>query len=275
MSLQFLSLTEENIPYEKITTEIVPKITKFILEINGIRKQVMENNFMNPEMQQESIRKMKLISDIIDIYKSPTVLRMIKEFVDEKEKVDHSHESNKKRREMIERARSDDSITRMFEFFNLNSPSPDTTIQKHEQEQSDSDFDSEVSEDEYHQEEFALMIANSYENIKNHSMIGNLFNVERSHECELRTPEINEEETEEKTSVEEEGKMSVNGEKTLITEKVDGTSVSASVSAPVSAPVSVSVPEVLVPTSISIPELMTNPKTNIVQNSTTDIFQNQ
>lgn len=185
MSIQFLSFTEGDIPQEKIIAELLPDVNKFILDMYNVKKQITEK-IENPNERQDIIAKFKLIVDLSEIYKNPNTLRMIKEYQDEKERErKRAAEIELRRQEMLRSPRRDNGDFfdgGLFNFWN------NRNNNRNNDDVSDDDINSDVSENEYHQDQMDKMLSRAYTGIKRNSTLRKIVGVERSYVCEIEKP---------------------------------------------------------------------------------------
>jgi hypothetical protein len=179
LTLQFFSLTEENIPQERINAEIIPVINNMILEMCAVKKKIKAGKFDDANDESDTIIKMKVIFDLCAIYKNPMHIRMIKEAQEaqeERERLEkQKNEAEIRRRENM---RTFDSATNLLDFWN----SGNKFSQFNKDKESESDVDSklsDISDNELDNEEIDRMIDKSYTSIKKNSTVYRMTCVQR------------------------------------------------------------------------------------------------
>lgn len=180
-NLNFLTLDDVDISDSKILTEYIPLINKHLLEINDIKKRFRDNvnnvnnvNNADPIVfadKSSLIKKIKLIVDLISIYNNPNIFMLIKQYTDEK-----THELESKRR--------DDELekNRQNFFKNHNNISRRDAFYSSSEEEVLSD----VSEDEFEKDKVKKMLDEGYEDIKNHSMLMNNYDIKKHCYCSIQ-----------------------------------------------------------------------------------------
>src|SRR5438874_1813022 len=82
MTITFNSLSDETIPEEKIRSEYIPKINKYIIEWYEIKRMMMD-----PEKRASVLDKFKLIVDLLQIYELPDFIKFVKDLLEEREQI--------------------------------------------------------------------------------------------------------------------------------------------------------------------------------------------
>jgi len=107
--LHFYSLTSSDIPQAQIDHELIPKVSKCLLELYNIKKSILEqNNKPNQEQEQkeEIMNNFKLLMDLIEIYENKEVIGLIKDILEEKQKAKDEEaekkENDKRKQDMLE-----------------------------------------------------------------------------------------------------------------------------------------------------------------------------
>lgn len=175
MDRQFLSLSDKDIPDDKIKNEMIPKINVFIKDIYNIKKDVVKSK----EDKAKNLQKFKLVMDVIELFQDPNLLKFVKEFKEEQERERKRQEELKKRRESMTTYNSH-SIFDNFLNFNAESSSDE------------SERRSDISEDEFEQDGFREMLDREYANIDTHSVLKQRIGITRVYTAEFDAEGSNE-----------------------------------------------------------------------------------
>lgn len=173
MALHFLSFSDEELSQEKITKELLPKINKFLFDAYNDKKSYTDGT---PEDKKVTLSKIKLLVDIADIYANPSSLRMVKDYLEEKERERlRAIDAERKRREREMNNNSGIFGSGFFNYFNNN----------RRDDSEDEELTSNVSEEDHHQQEVNTMLEQSYINISERSSIGQMLEIKRTYLCEF------------------------------------------------------------------------------------------
>ena len=85
MNINFLTLDPLDPSVTKVTDELIPMVSAYLLEFYLVRKQ-MDDQTLDADTKKTVMAKFKLIVDIIGIYKDPNILKTIKDYHEEKER---------------------------------------------------------------------------------------------------------------------------------------------------------------------------------------------
>jgi hypothetical protein len=172
MSVKFLSLDSNDIEDTKIN-ELVSMINIFIMECYTTKKQILD-----PGQKHASLKKFKLLVDIIEVYKNPNFIKIINDFNEEEER-------EKKRKEFLQRQRNN---AKQFNPSNIfaNYWNHDNTSR--DDSSDDEQNRTDIEEDESLQTDVSNMLDESYGVINNHSMLQKIVEVTRHYKCKLLDP---------------------------------------------------------------------------------------
>ena len=85
MNINFLSQDLQDPSATKVTDDLIPMVSAYLLEFYLVRKQ-MDDQTLDADTKKTVMAKFKLIVDIIGIYKDPNILKTIKDYHEEKER---------------------------------------------------------------------------------------------------------------------------------------------------------------------------------------------
>lgn len=178
MNVNFLCLDPQDVAPARITSELIPMVNAYLLEFYNIKKQ-MQDETLDPEIKKQITQKFKLIVDLIEIYKNPSLLKLIKDMQEEKERERlRVVEMERKRQEMLqiqrEREQARNSSGLFDDFWNLRSIIDDST---------DDDINSNVSEDDFHQDKYMDMLKKAHDSIYTNSTLQHNFTIHRRYHC--------------------------------------------------------------------------------------------
>lgn len=224
MNINFLSLDPSELPAIKISSELSPMINMHLLEFYSITKKMndLSSDALDAEEKKTIKEKFKLLVDLIQIYKNPNLLKLIKECQEEEEnkklelKLRLELELKKKQNMMIGKDSnyyfigtntgtstnhpSANTIHPSTGVVNPSAntvPSPDTSdeiigdfwnidsTKRISFESSSDEMTSIVSEEEFHQDKYDAMIDAAYLSIHEDSILKKNINIERNYICEL------------------------------------------------------------------------------------------
>jgi hypothetical protein len=189
MNVNFLSLDPSDIPHTKIINEIIPSVSVYLLDI---RKQIIDPT-LDPAVRSTILMKFKIIVDLVEIYKDPGLLKLIKDYQLEKERETQRQlfamELEKKRKEQKNNQNNNSSNDTIFGNLLGNSEN-ETTIDigsfNRTADTSDDDINSELSEEDLQQTEVSEMLDSAYDGISKNSTLRKNINVTRRYMCYLQ-----------------------------------------------------------------------------------------
>lgn len=174
MDRTFLSMTDNDIPDDKMRNEMIPKLHNFILEIYETKKAVLESK----ESKAKNLKKFKLIMDIVEIYNDPDILKLIKEYKEEQIREAKRQEAIKKRRASASNNSFGLGGFSLFgNFWDNNDSSSDESERR-----------SDISEDEFEQDNYTKMLDDSYAGIESNSTLRHVVGITRVYETQLEDP---------------------------------------------------------------------------------------
>lgn len=168
MDLNFLTLDNTPISKLKYNTEYDSKIKEFLMDIYNLRLNIKKNGYDIVEKNKAMMDKLKLTIDVMNIYNNKDILRLAKEYNDEKKKEEEMKENLRNQR--------DNNNFNTFDFLNTNWSSFNSSSSDEDEK-----LDSDISEDEYEQENYLDMLDKSYKNIENKSTIQKILIIKREY----------------------------------------------------------------------------------------------
>ncbi len=143
--------------------ELVPKINKFMIDINTVKKRIVDGTSINADTE-----KLDVLMKCITLYNNPCEIELIKEYHDEKEKNRVIQEARKRRIEEYEERhkRMNNMTSSIFHGFNGYNFSDLDDI-KTQQFSSEEEIPENSSEDEHMHDEYIEMLDRSLENLSN------------------------------------------------------------------------------------------------------------
>jgi hypothetical protein len=166
MNSQFLSLMDGDIPDDKIANDMIPKINEFILEMNDVRKKIFD-----PALKKQLLGKLKLIIDVIEIYKDENLIKLIKEFKEEQEQ-------KKRKLELINKNMEIENRNNNLSLFNMFNNNKDSSSDEEDRK-------SNISMDEFNQDVYDQMLDDAYDNIEKRSMLISRISVKRKYMTQI------------------------------------------------------------------------------------------
>ena len=187
----FLSFDDKELSETKITTELIPLLNIHVLEIYKLRN-MLQNKDTSSGSKTEGIKKLRLMIDLITIYKDPTILNLIKQYRDDKN-IKLSGNKNRIHQESYHLDSSQGLKPSCIMAPELKNPY--TTISKTHVSDNNSDSDDEktdISEDEFMNNYVQEMLNIGYKNILNNSILVRDYDITRNNYCEMQDNESNE-----------------------------------------------------------------------------------
>ncbi|VBB18425.1 hypothetical protein YASMINEVIRUS_888 [Yasminevirus sp. GU-2018] len=185
--VEFLSFDDKEIPEAKMRTELFPIVNNFILEMHNLKKTLQDKN-VDPVSKPDLVKKFKLLIDVISIYRDPSLLTLIKQYREEKEKERlREEEMEKMRLEMFKRRQNESTSLSDFPFLGSFWGTTQNDVASEEE-----DILSELSEDEFMKDNVNEMLDEGYESITKNSMLYREYGILRKPHCELHDVEPDE-----------------------------------------------------------------------------------
>jgi hypothetical protein len=194
MDVKFLSLDPSDIPERVLLSELLPDVNKFMVEFYNIRTDVVF-----PSKRSSVIEKFKLLVDIIEIYKRPELLKVLRDNVAKNSKEELDKENERKRQEFMKQ-QIDSQFNQNNMFRNMFGNNQNNIRPESDNE---SDNESDISDDELDQDRFVEMLNSSYDNIKKNSALKKIGKLTRKYDYYLEGDtdrQISTETTDKKTS---------------------------------------------------------------------------
>ncbi len=232
MNLNLLCLDSNDISDDKIVNEYIPLIIDFLFEIYDVRQKIQCT-----EKKEEVLAKFKLIIDMISIYKYPDISNLLKNFQnyeiqknkDEKQRLETLKIREIRKQEYFRRREKElndkklNNLSTLSEVKSSGCTLFDADINAEviaessssSSSSSEDKMNSDISEDEYKQNEVSNMLDQSYEYIKNKGILKQKYFTERTYTHVLDNTDNSDEsdvntDTSEKDSLDDDDKNKIN-----------------------------------------------------------------
>ena len=196
--LMYTNPNPKPIQIAELNGRYITRANTFLLDAFDLKKRVQymidvkDPELLNPN--SETIERFKLLIDIAEIWQNPKLLCLVEELKSERElEVRLERDIELKKEENRNRFLEDlisyqnpsygDGLNLHHDMINIHVPQQNT--QKVLDNNLDNDICSDVSEDEFMAEDVAKLIDKGYNDINAHSILQNIYNVERYNHCNL------------------------------------------------------------------------------------------